>query len=89
MAVLPVANICGASVRGSDGEPLGSITEVMIELSGGFGASWAETLAAMFRSSRKIAKQFIIFRLQPGVFVWIMITLHCTGKHSGLYYQLH
>lgn len=31
MAVLPVANICGASVRGSDSEPLGSITEVMID----------------------------------------------------------
>lgn len=31
MAILPVANICGASVRGSDGESLGSITEVMID----------------------------------------------------------
>lgn len=31
MAILPVGNICGASVRGSDGEALGAITEVMID----------------------------------------------------------
>lgn len=35
MALLPIGSVCGSAVKGSDGESLGSITEVMVDSESG------------------------------------------------------
>ena len=66
MALLPIGSVCGSAVKGSDGESLGSITEVMVDSESGAVAYAVLSYGGLLGVGEKLfAIPWSRFRIDP------------------------